>query len=111
MDVEGVPPFFYHRGAADEGSQCGEATWRRAMRKGRLCLSHARAEDRTSMNALARVFPCLAALRRPDADPVELVNQTIVEEVLLCLGKLDLGKGVTARRDVALWRERGGHRP
>ncbi len=74
-------------------------------------LSQATAEDRTSMRTLVRVFPCLAPLKRSDTDHVELVNQTIVEEVLLRLGKLDFGKGVKAGTDVALWRERGGHRP
>src|SRR6476660_2877324 len=38
--------------------------------------------DRTSMATLARVFPALAALKTSDNDRVELVNQTIVEEVL-----------------------------
>ena len=74
-------------------------------------LDQAGAEDRTAMATLVRVFPCLAALKRSEGDRVELVNQTIVEEVLLRLGKLDFGKGVTAKADVALWRERGGHKP
>jgi hypothetical protein len=76
-----------------------------------FALSQAATEDRTSMRTLVRVFPCLASIKTSDTDRVELVNQTIVEEVLLRLGKLDFGKGVEARTDVALWRERGGHRP
>ena len=35
----------------------------------------------------------------------------IVEEVLLDLGVLDFGKGVTAKANAALWRSRGDHRP
>jgi hypothetical protein len=42
---------------------------------------------------------------------VDLVNQTIVEEVLMDFGKLDFGKGVIAKSNAALWRERGGHKP
>ena len=40
-----------------------------------------------------------------------MVNQTIVEEVLQDLGVLDFGKGVTAGSNIAIWRERGTHRP
>jgi hypothetical protein len=40
---------------------------------------------------------------------VELVNQMIVEEVLFDLGKVDFGKGVVAKNDLALWRCRGDH--
>jgi hypothetical protein len=67
--------------------------------------------DRPSMTTLGRVFPCLAPLKQSGTDRVELVNQTIVEEVLQDLGVLDFGKGVTAKANVALWRERGEHRP
>jgi hypothetical protein len=74
-------------------------------------LSQAPEGDRTSMATLARVFPALAPLKTSDADKVELVNQTIVEEVLQDLGTLDFGKGVTADSNIAIWRERGTHRP
>jgi hypothetical protein len=40
-------------------------------------------------------------------DHVELVNQTAVSEVLLDLGILDFGKGVTAGANIAVWRTRG----
>ncbi len=39
------------------------------------------------------------------------MNGAIVEEVLLDLGKLDFGKGVVAKANVALWRTRGEHKP
>jgi len=67
--------------------------------------------DRTSMATLARVFPALAALKTSDNDRVELVNQTIVEEVLQDLGVLDFGKGITADANISIWRERGTHHP
>jgi hypothetical protein len=74
-------------------------------------LSQAPEGDRTSMGTLARVFPALQTLKTSDTDRVELVNQTIVEEVLQDLGVLDFGKGVTAESNIAIWRERGTHRP
>jgi len=67
--------------------------------------------DRTSMATLARVFPVLGGLKTSDTDRVELVNQTIVEEVLQDLGELDFGRGVTAESNIAIWRERGTHHP
>ena len=73
-------------------------------------LSQAPEGDRTSMANLARVFPALAPLKTCDTDKVELVNQTIVEEVLQDLGTLDFGNGVTADANIAIWRERGSHR-
>jgi hypothetical protein len=67
--------------------------------------------DQTSMTLLARVFPALAPLKTSDTDRVELVNQTIVEEVLQDLGVLDFGHGNTAETNIAIWRERGTHHP
>ena len=67
--------------------------------------------DRTSMATLARVFPALAMLKSSKNDHVELVNNAIVEEVLQDLGILDFGKGITAESNIAIWRERGTHRP
>ena len=74
-------------------------------------LSQAPEGDRTLMANLARIFPALASLKTSDTEKVELVNQTIVEEVLQDLGTLDFGKGVTAKSNIAIWRERGSHRP
>ena len=74
-------------------------------------LSQAPEGDRTSMGTLARVFPALAALKTSATDRVELVNQTIVEEVLQDLGVLDFGKGITADSNISIWRERGTHHP
>jgi hypothetical protein len=74
-------------------------------------LSQAPEGDRTSMGTLAQMFPALEPLKTADTDRVELVNQTIVEEVLQDLGVLDFGKGVTADSNIAIWRERGTHQP
>lgn len=73
--------------------------------------SQMQAVDRTAMATLCHVFPCLTPLKRSDDEMVELVNQTIVEEVLVDLGKLDFGKGVIAKTNAALWRTRGEHKP
>ena len=67
--------------------------------------------DQASMTLLARIFPALAPLKTSDTDRVELVNQTIVEEVLQDLGVLDFGHGNTAETNIAIWRERGTHHP
>src|SRR5262245_48070739 len=72
-------------------------------------LSQAPEGYHTSLGTLARVFPGLEQLKPSDADRIELVNQTIVEEVLQDLGVLDFGKGVTAASNIAIWRERGTH--
>jgi len=74
-------------------------------------LSQTAEGDRTSMRTLVRAFPALAALKISGTGRVELVNQTIVEEVLQDLGVLDFGKGVTADSNIAIWRERGTHHP
>jgi hypothetical protein len=63
----------------------------------------------TSMAALAEFFPALSKLKK-SSKKVDLVNHTIVEEVLQDLGILDFGKGVTAKANAALWRERGDHK-
>jgi hypothetical protein len=62
-----------------------------------------------SLAALADFFPALGKLGR-STKKISLVNHTIVEEVLQDLGVLDFGKGVTAKCNAALWRERGEHR-
>ena len=57
-------------------------------------------------------FPHRRKLPGPGyVDATGPVNGGIVEEVLLPLGKLDFGKGVLAKCDIALWRTRGEHLP
>jgi hypothetical protein len=74
-------------------------------------VSQVHEDDRLAMSTLVRVFPPLAALKRSNEDRVRLVNEGIVEELLLPLGKLDFGKGIVAKSNISLWRTRGGHRP
>jgi len=74
-------------------------------------LSQMKEGDRTSLSTLVHLFPCLAPLKKSGTERVDLVNQTIVEEVLLDLGKLDFGKGVIAWTSAALWRARYDHHP
>jgi hypothetical protein len=74
-------------------------------------LSQSEEVDRTSLPTLARLFPCLSSLGKSGTEKIALVNQTIVEEVLVDLGKLSFGKGVIAKTNAALWRERGDHKP
>jgi hypothetical protein len=74
-------------------------------------LSQMHNADKTSMATLTRVFPALAAIKKSEAEQINLVNAEIVEEVLLPLGQLDFGKGQVAKCDVSLWRTRGEHKP
>ena len=60
---------------------------------------------------LTKVFPVLERLKRSPREKIALVNGTIVEEVLQDIGLLDLGSGLTAKTNVAIWRTRGEHRP
>jgi hypothetical protein len=77
-----------------------------------LGLDQVNLENRSApIGALTRVFPALGVLKNSDREEVCLVNEAIVEEVLLDLGTLDFGKGITAKSNVALWRTRGEHRP
>jgi hypothetical protein len=74
-------------------------------------LSHVHENDSTSMETLVRVFPALGSLKKSPGEKVELVGETIVEEVLQDIGILDFGDGTSATANVALWRARGDHRP
>jgi hypothetical protein len=70
-------------------------------------LSHVHAADRTALSTLMRLLPPLRAMKSNGNGKVELVNHTAVEEILLDVGMLDFGKGVTAKANVAVWRSRG----
>jgi len=70
-------------------------------------LSHVRATDRAAVATLTRLLPPLQALACSGTERVELVNHTAVEEILLDVGMLDFGKGITAKANVAVWRNRG----
>ncbi|MBV8639311.1 MAG: hypothetical protein JO322_14625 [Candidatus Eremiobacteraeota bacterium] len=65
--------------------------------------------DRTSLQTIARVLPPVAGLIGGSEARVELVNSTLVEEVLMDLGKIDFGKGITTKANISLWRSLGDH--
>jgi len=73
--------------------------------------THAHENDRMSMDTIVRVFPALGRLKKSPGEQVEIVGDTIVEEVLQDIGILDFGDGTSATANVALWRARGDHRP
>ena len=73
--------------------------------------SHVRENDELSMSTIVRVFPVLERIRRDPDERIELVCNTIVEEVLQDIGTLDFGDGLKAKTSVAIWRTRGEHRP
>lgn len=64
-----------------------------------------------NMDFITRVFPALARVRKESGEKVELVSNTIIEEVLQDIGLLDFGQGITAKANVGIWRTRGEHRP
>ena len=67
--------------------------------------------DKLSMEYISTVFPVLERIKKSPDERFELVNDTIIEEVLQDIAMLDFGQGVTAKTDVAIWRTRGEHRP
>ncbi|HEY1682922.1 MAG TPA: hypothetical protein VGF98_14850 [Candidatus Tumulicola sp.] len=72
-------------------------------------LSSVRAGDRTNLKTIARGLPALAGLIGEMEGNVELVNSTLVEEVLLDLGMLNFGKGIVSKANISLWRSLGDH--
>ncbi len=73
-------------------------------------MSQMHESERTTMATLVRVFPALSAIKKADDEKISLVNEGIVEEVLLPLGKLDFGTGLVGKCDIGLWRTRGEHK-
>ena len=73
--------------------------------------SHLHENNPASMDTIVRVFPPLGRLKKSPGEQVEIVGETIVEEVLQDVGILDFGDGTSALANVALWRARGDHRP
>jgi hypothetical protein len=63
------------------------------------------------MDSLVEIFPVLARVKKEPGEKIELVNNSIIEEVLQDIGVLDFGQGVKAKTSVSLWRTRGEHRP
>jgi len=73
--------------------------------------SNARGADVLTMENMTKVFPVLAGIRREPSEKVELVSDTIIEEVLQDIAMLDFGQGIKAKTNIAIWRTRGEHRP
>lgn len=73
--------------------------------------SHVNENNPSSLDTLVGIFPVLSKLKMSAKDKVQLVGDTIVEEVLQDIGMLDFGDGITSKANVALWRARGDHRP
>ncbi|HKD17753.1 MAG TPA: hypothetical protein VKG23_07770 [Thermoanaerobaculia bacterium] len=73
--------------------------------------SHVNETNPSSLDSLVQVFPILSTLKMSAKDKVQLVGDTIVEEVLQDIGVLDFGDGISSKANVALWRARGDHRP
>jgi hypothetical protein len=67
--------------------------------------------DVFQFNTIAKVFPVLNRLKKSPDERFELVNDTIIEEVLQDIGLIDFGSGLKAKTNVGIWRTRGEHRP
>ncbi|MEO6836176.1 MAG: hypothetical protein ABI231_09785 [Candidatus Tumulicola sp.] len=73
-------------------------------------VSSVHAADRTNLQTIAKGLPAMAGLIGSIEGKIELVNSTLVEEVLMDLGMLDFGKGIVAKSNISLWRSLGDHR-
>ncbi len=68
-------------------------------------------ENVRDMDRLIDWFPVLGRIRKHPGEPIKLVSDTIIEEVLQDIGILDFGHGISCKANVAIWRTRGEHRP
>lgn len=68
-------------------------------------------QDVLTMEMITKIFPVLNSLKKDPDERIELVSNTIIEEVLQDICLLDFGQRVTAKTNVAIWRTRGEHRP
>jgi hypothetical protein len=68
-------------------------------------------ENVRDMDAIIDLLPVLARIRKTPKEKINLVCNTIIEEVLQDIGMLDFGEGFTCKANVAIWRTRGEHRP
>jgi len=72
-------------------------------------MSSVHGADRTNLRVIAKALPAIAGLVGDLEEKVELVNSTLVEEVLMDLGPIDFGKGMTTKSNISLWRSLGDH--
>jgi hypothetical protein len=68
-------------------------------------------ENVGDMDQIIDLLPALARVRKEPKEKIQLVSNTIIEEVLQDIGTLDFGDGVVCKANVAIWRTRGEHRP
>jgi len=68
-------------------------------------------QDVLTMDMITKVFPVLNGLKKDPTEKLELVSNTIIEEVLQDICTLDFGQRITAKTNIAIWRTRGEHRP
>ena len=68
-------------------------------------------ENVRDMDQLVDLLPALGKVRKNPKEPINLVSNTIIEEVLQDIGMLDFGEGLSCKANVAIWRTRGEHRP
>ena len=68
-------------------------------------------ENVSDMDQIIDLLPVLAKVRTEPKEKIQLVSNTIIEEVLQDIGVLDFGDGITCKANVAIWRTRGEHRP
>ncbi len=73
--------------------------------------SSAGPEQVLTMEQLIKIFPVLEKLKKEPGEKLQLVSNTIVEEVLQDICTLDFGQRVAAKTNIAIWRTRGEHRP
>ncbi len=73
-------------------------------------LSSVHEPDRTSLRTIGRILPAIAGLIGEDEGKVELVNSTLVEEVLMDLGTVEFGKGNVTKANISLWRSLADHK-
>jgi|SRR5215469_1127715 len=67
--------------------------------------------EHESLETIVHMLPALSSIKRAPGEKVNLVGDTIVEEILQDIGTLGFGAGVNVVPNVALWRSRGDHRP
>ena len=68
-------------------------------------------ENVRDMDHLIDWFPVLERIKKSPKEPIQLVSNTIIEEVLQDIGVLDFGNGILCKANVGIWRTRGEHRP
>lgn len=67
--------------------------------------------DRGAFDMLADILPLLQTVKHSPGERIDLVNDTVVEEVDQNVGVLDFGTGRRSVVNLALWRTRGEHTP